>query len=471
MTATASSRKNASRRWLRLLSLSIFATSTSSGLRTVQLVPGLRAADFQHPMDRDAAGARQLLKPLENAVRRGFSTIEDTYAMDNIASGVLVGPNQLPEYHEMTVEACKILNIDQVPQLYIRQSSAPNAYTLAVQGRAPFVVLTTRLLDLLEPLEVQAVIAHELGHLKCEHGLPIAVANILGSVLVPDALSGVAQSRLLRWQRTTRLRNRVVSAFTGVTSRTDATRQLVHGMRKVVSLVHDSSLTVQLSFEGISYKLRDGTSILSDASGTVSADEITVLMGPSGCGKSTLLNLLSGKLQPHRGTICLNGKPGSVRDLHKLIAFVPQDDVMLGSLTVMEVGSRAAPRVPVPVPVPVQELLPKYAKDPPPTLLTAAATSPPPPLSSLHFYSLTSPPLPLAFLAAALVLGGYAPAPRPASAAARGVDPYGDRPAGPDSAAAHGRRRRLAPRALRGPAQARQRRPRARGRPFSNLPR
>ena len=319
-------------------------------------------------------------------------------------------------------------------------------------------------------LNIKALESWSLGSPSGRLWMGLAGSAVLVfSLLVLCATSKAIVVRLLRWQRTTRLRNRVVSAFTGVTSRTDATRQLVHGMRKVVSLVHDSSLTVQLSFEGISYKLRDGTSILSDASGTVSADEITVLMGPSGCGKSTLLNLLSGKLQPHRGTICLNGKPGSVRDLHKLIAFVPQDDVMLGSLTVMEVGSRAAPRVPVPVPV--QELLPKYAKDPPPTLLTAAAPSPPPPLSSLHFYSLTSPPLPLAFLAAALVLGGYAPAPRPASAAARGVDPYGDRPAGPDSAAAHGRRRRLAPRALRGPAQARQRRPRARGRPFSNLPR
>ena len=28
--------------------------------------------------------------------------------------------------------------------------------------------VTTALLDLLEPREVQAVIAHELGHLKCE---------------------------------------------------------------------------------------------------------------------------------------------------------------------------------------------------------------------------------------------------------------------------------------------------------------
>ena len=125
--------------------------------------------------------------------------------MDNIASGVRVGPDQLPEYHEMNVEACCLLKIDTVPQLYIKQSPMPNAYTLAVQGRAPFVVLTTRLLDLLEPLEVQAVIAHELGHLKCEHGLPIAVANLLGNVLVPEALSGVAQSRLLRWQRAAEL--------------------------------------------------------------------------------------------------------------------------------------------------------------------------------------------------------------------------------------------------------------------------
>ena len=57
------------------------------------------------------------------------------------------------------------------PELYVRQDPRPNAYTMAVQGQRPFVVVTTALLDLLEPREVQAVIAHELGHLKCEHGL------------------------------------------------------------------------------------------------------------------------------------------------------------------------------------------------------------------------------------------------------------------------------------------------------------
>ena len=101
-------------------------------------------------------------------------------------------------------------------------------------------------------------------------------------------------------------------------------------------LALSSSLKIVLTFEGLSYRLRDGTYVLTDASGSVSADEITIMMGPSGCGKSTLLNLLSGKLSPHHGSICLNGKPGSVRELHKLIAFVPQDDIMLSSLTVME---------------------------------------------------------------------------------------------------------------------------------------
>ena len=35
------------------------------------------------------------------------------------------------------------------------QNPVPNAYTLAIAGRKPFVVVHTALLELLEPLEVQ----------------------------------------------------------------------------------------------------------------------------------------------------------------------------------------------------------------------------------------------------------------------------------------------------------------------------
>ena len=184
------------------------ASTTTAGLaptpRVVQRVHDLTAADFQHPLDRDAARARRFLGPIEAGVRRGFESLEDVYLVDNLASGVLCGPSQLPEYHEMLTESCRLLNLPSTPQLYIRQSAAPNAYTLAIQGRAPFVVVTTAAIDLLTPLELQAVIAHELGHLKCEHGLLIALANVL-TILAPEALQGVAQTSLLRWQRAAEL--------------------------------------------------------------------------------------------------------------------------------------------------------------------------------------------------------------------------------------------------------------------------
>ena len=55
----------------------------------------------------------------------------------------------------MLIDSCRLLDLSTAPDLYIRQSPYPNAYTLAVQGRRPFVVCTTALLDLLDPLETQ----------------------------------------------------------------------------------------------------------------------------------------------------------------------------------------------------------------------------------------------------------------------------------------------------------------------------
>ena len=52
------------------------------------------------------------------------------------------------------VEAAEILNIE-APDLYVRQSAIPNAYTLAVSGKKPFVVVHTSLVELLTQKELQ----------------------------------------------------------------------------------------------------------------------------------------------------------------------------------------------------------------------------------------------------------------------------------------------------------------------------
>ena len=167
---------------------------------------GLRANQFRHPLDLAATRSLDRWPGLDLLVRNLVGPIaEEMMYLENIAASVLVGPNQLPHLYELLHEACRILDLE-LPQLYVRQHPVPNAYTFAMRGKRPFVVIHSALLDLLTPQETQAVIAHELGHLKCEHSLYLTLANVLvlAAGQVPEWGRWFAQGlqeRLLEWAR------------------------------------------------------------------------------------------------------------------------------------------------------------------------------------------------------------------------------------------------------------------------------
>ena len=168
----------------------------------------LRASDFRHPLDQQNTqlleaipGISALTKSLVTPVAERMLVLEQT--------SVLVGPEQLPHVHQMVLDAAAALDVEP-PQLYIRQNPTPNAYTLAISGRAPVVVVHSALVDLMDAAELQAVIAHELGHLKCDHGVWLTVANLLSlgieiSPLVPQFVVNNVQDELLRWSRAAEL--------------------------------------------------------------------------------------------------------------------------------------------------------------------------------------------------------------------------------------------------------------------------
>lgn len=52
------------------------------------------------------------------------------------------------------IEAAKVLDTE-APDLYVRQNPVPNAYTLAISGRKPFIVVHTSLVELLTRRELQ----------------------------------------------------------------------------------------------------------------------------------------------------------------------------------------------------------------------------------------------------------------------------------------------------------------------------
>ncbi|XP_020107404.1 uncharacterized protein LOC109723456 isoform X1 [Ananas comosus] len=170
----------------------------------------LDADDFRHPLDKQNTSLLRAIPGLDEIVKALLAgpVAEQVMLLQNIGTSVLVSENQLPDLHKLLVEAAKRLNTE-APDLYVRQNPVPNAYTLAISGRKPFIVVHTSLVELLTRRELQAVLAHELGHLKCDHGVWLTLANILtlGASSIPGLgiLARFLEEQLYRWLRAAEL--------------------------------------------------------------------------------------------------------------------------------------------------------------------------------------------------------------------------------------------------------------------------
>jgi Zn-dependent protease with chaperone function len=86
-----------------------------------------------------------------------------------LASGVKVSERQFPHIYEMLRDGAYVLDMDQVPELFVTQTPLVNA--MALGTNTPFIVLNTGLVDLLDAEELRAVIGHELGHVLSGHAV------------------------------------------------------------------------------------------------------------------------------------------------------------------------------------------------------------------------------------------------------------------------------------------------------------
>lgn len=95
---------------------------------------------------------------------------------------------------------------------------------------------------------------------------------------------------------------------------------------------------IKLKLRNVEFRHRDSSFGLKNISIECISGELIGIMGGSGSGKTTLLNIISGNLCPEKGEIELNGINYSqnIQATQKYIGFVPQDDSLIGELTVFE---------------------------------------------------------------------------------------------------------------------------------------
>ncbi len=169
---------------------------TTPAPRPRRTLPEIAPVSWEHPADRAALQTLRSVPGFEEVTRKILAFLGGERGIRLLfqANAVRVGPTQFPKLWSLHVEACTTFDWPDVPELYVSQTPVFNAGAYGVD--APFIVLHSAALELLDDDELRVLLSHELGHVMSGHAFYRTIAAIL--VLVSTgALPGLAGIALL----------------------------------------------------------------------------------------------------------------------------------------------------------------------------------------------------------------------------------------------------------------------------------
>jgi Zn-dependent protease with chaperone function len=125
---------------------------------------------YEHPADRSALVALRKLTGFDVLLRKLFGLFnERAFRLNFLAGSVRVSETQFPHIYSLVRDGSYILDLPEVPELYVTQSPLVNA--MALGKDRPFIVLTTGLVNLYDEEELRFAVGHELGHVLSGHAV------------------------------------------------------------------------------------------------------------------------------------------------------------------------------------------------------------------------------------------------------------------------------------------------------------
>lgn len=114
----------------------------------------------------------------------GFMLVQYYYSDKMILSSMgarIVSASEAPELHQTVSRLCAIADLP-MPRIAIVNSSMPNAFATGRNQKNAVVAVTTGIMQKLNQSELEAVLAHELSHVKNRDMMVMTIATFLSSV-------------------------------------------------------------------------------------------------------------------------------------------------------------------------------------------------------------------------------------------------------------------------------------------------
>lgn len=167
----------------------------------------MKPSDFIHPEDAAALRQMESIPGFATLVKKILAIgIENLQYGVNMASSIRLSEKQLPHLYRHLPPICQKLGIKE-PEFYLQMNPMPNAWTSG--DTRIYITMTSGLVEMMSDEELDAIIAHECGHILCRHVLYHTVAQWIGSGLanlgILGALATPVQYALLYWYRKSEL--------------------------------------------------------------------------------------------------------------------------------------------------------------------------------------------------------------------------------------------------------------------------
>ena len=137
-------------------------------------------SDFIHPYDAETLRDLNAISAFPSLVRKVYEMgLEDIMWSNNITTNIRLSENQFPNIYRLLPPICDKLGIP-IPELYLNTTPYLNSWTSG--NKRVYIVITLGLIRRLSEDELTAVIAHECGHIICNHVIYSTLAEWLFSL-------------------------------------------------------------------------------------------------------------------------------------------------------------------------------------------------------------------------------------------------------------------------------------------------
>lgn len=134
------------------------------------ILRNISSKSWEHSADKASLSALNAIPGVDLLLKKFIgATTEKSMRLATLASAVRTSEKQFPRLYSLHKEACTILDMPYVPELFVSKNPFMNAGAAGVEN--PFIVLNSSVMDQLTDEEILAILGHELGHCMSGHVL------------------------------------------------------------------------------------------------------------------------------------------------------------------------------------------------------------------------------------------------------------------------------------------------------------